>query len=161
MWPKPMYSECEIHSDPFSHAMPRADFYLIKSDRFRDDPLRLVCELARKAHDSDQPTLILTRDAAQAEAIDDALWAFDEDAYIPHQIAGREEDDEETPVLIVPPEIDASARTLIINLRDAAVTLPCERVLEVVPADESARDPQRQRWIEYKTRGFELNKHDM
>ena len=139
----------------------RADFYLIKSDRFRDDPLRLVCELARKANDSDQPTLILARDQAQAEAIDDALWAFDEDAYIPHQIAGSDEYDEETPVLIASPDIDAPARALIINLRDAAVTLPCERVLEVVPADESARDPQRQRWTEYKTRGFELNKHDM
>lgn len=141
--------------------MPRADFYLIKSARFRDDPLRLVCELARKAHDSDQPTLILARDAAQAEEIDDALWAFDEDAFIPHQIAGRDQDDDETPVLIASPEIDAAARVLIINLRDAAVSLPCERVLEVVPADESARDPQRQRWIEYRTRGFELNKHEM
>lgn len=141
--------------------MPRADFYLIKSERFRADPLRLVCELARKAHDSDQPTLILARDEEQAEAIDDALWAFDDDAYIPHQIAGSDEDDEETPVLIAPPAIDAMARVLIINLRDAAVTLPCERVLEVVPANESARDPQRQRWTEYKTRGFELKMHEM
>ena len=141
--------------------MPRADFYLIKTERFRKDPLRLVCELARKAHDSDQSMLILARDAAQAEEIDDALWAFDEDAFVPHQIAGRNEDDDEVPVLIASPDIDAPARALIINLRDAAVTLPCERVLEVVPADESARDPQRQRWTEYKTRGFELNKHDM
>ena len=141
--------------------MPRADFYLIKTERFRKDPLRLVCELARKAHDSDQPTLILARDAAQAEEIDDALWAFDEDAFIPHQIAGRNEGDDEVPVLIAPPDIDASARPLIINMRDSAVTLECDRVLEVVPADESARDPQRQRWTEYKTRGFALNKHDM
>ncbi len=146
---------------PLPISMPRADFYLIKSVRFRDDPLRLVCELARKAHDSDQPTLILARDAAQAEEIDDALWAFDPDAYIPHQIVGTDEDEDETPVLIASPEHDAPSRTLIINLRDAAVSLPCERVLEVVPADESARDPQRQRWIEYRTRGFELNTHDM
>jgi DNA polymerase-3 subunit chi len=141
--------------------MPRADFYLIKTERFRKDPLRLVCELARKAHDSDQPTLILARDAAQADEIDDALWAFDEDAFVPHQIAGRNEDDDEVPVLIAPPDIDAPGRALIINLRDSAVTLECERVLEVVPADESVRDPQRQRWTEYKTRGFALNKHDM
>jgi DNA polymerase-3 subunit chi len=141
--------------------MPRADFYLIKTERFRKDPLRLVCELARKAHDSDQPTLILARDATQADEIDDALWAFDEDAFIPHQIAGRNEDDDEVPVLIAPPDIDAPGRALIINLRDSPVNLDCERVLEVVPADESARDPQRQRWTEYKTRGFALNKHDM
>ena len=82
------------------------------------------------------------------------------DAYIPHQIAGNEDDDE-TPVLIAPPESDAPGRTLIINLRDAAVTLPCERVLEVVPADPSAREPLRLRWKEYQARGFQLTKHDM
>ncbi|HTA65403.1 MAG TPA: DNA polymerase III subunit chi [Xanthomonadaceae bacterium] len=141
--------------------MPRADFYLIAKPRFRDDPLLLVCELARKAHDAGSSTLILARDAEQAEALDDALWAFDPDAYIPHQIAGSDEDDDETPVLIASPDLDAPGRTLIINLRDAAVTLPCERVLEVVPADDSAREPLRQRWKEYKARGFELNKYDM
>jgi DNA polymerase-3 subunit chi len=141
--------------------MPRADFYLIAKPRFREDPLLLVCELARRACDAGSPTLILARDHEQAEAIDDALWAFDPDAYIPHQIAGSDEDDDETPVLIASPGADAPGRTLIINLRDAAVALPCERVLEVVPADESAREPQRQRWKEYQARGFQMNKHDM
>ncbi len=141
--------------------MPRADFYLIAKPRFRDDPLLLVCELARKAHDAGSPTLILARDAEQAEAIDDALWSFDPDAYIPHQIVGMDEDEDEAPVLIASPDCDAPGRALIINLRDEAVTLPCDRVLEVVPADESAREPLRQRWREYQARGFELNKHDM
>jgi DNA polymerase-3 subunit chi len=141
--------------------MPRVDFYLIAKPRFRDDPLLLVCELARKACDANSPALILARDAEQAEAIDDALWSFDPNAYIPHQIVGIDEDEDEAPVLIASPETEAPGRTLIINLRDEAVTLPCDRVLEVVPADESAREPQRQRWREYKTRGFELNKHDM
>jgi len=141
--------------------MPRADFYLIAKPRFRDDPLLLVCELARRAHDTGSPTLILARDAQQAETLDDLLWSFDPDAFIAHQIAGHDEDDDEVPVLIVPPESDPPGRTMVINLRDEAVVLPCERVLEVVPADDSAREPLRQRWKEYKARGFELNKHDM
>ena len=141
--------------------MPRADFYLIAKPRFRADPLLLVCELARKACDTGSPTLILARDAEQAEAIDDALWAFDPDAYVPHQIVGNDVDEDEAIVLIAAPGSDSPGRTLIINLRDDAVTLPCERVLEVVPADESAREPLRQRWREYQARGFELNKHDM
>ena len=29
--------------------MPRADFYLIDTPRFREDPLLLVCELAKRA----------------------------------------------------------------------------------------------------------------
>ena len=141
--------------------MPRADFYLIGKPRFRDEPLLLVCELARKAHDAGLWTLVLARDAAQAEAIDDLLWAFDDDAYVPHQVAGQDDEDELAPVLIAAPGTDAPLRPLLINLRDGAVEGSFERVLEVVPADDSAREPLRERWKQYKARGFEVNKHDM
>ncbi len=140
--------------------MPRADFYLITKERFRAEPLRLVCELARKAYDANLWTLVLARDAEQAEALDELLWDMGDDAYLPHQIAGDEED-ELAPVLIATPDIDAPLRTLVINLRDAAVQGSFDRVLEVVPADESARGPLRERWTQYKARGFAVNKHDM
>ena len=139
----------------------RADFYLIAKPRFLDEPLKLVCELARKAYDGNHWTLILARDAAQAEELDELLWAFDDDAYVPHQIAGTDEEDEVTPVLIATPDVDAPARTLVINLRDDAYAGQCERVLEVVPADPAARDPLRERWKQYKVRGFDVNKYDM
>ena len=141
--------------------MPRADFYLIARPRFAAEPLKLVCELARKAHDSGQPTLILARDMAQAEALDDLLWAFDPDAYIPHQIAGSDEDDDITPVLIVAPGTEAASRPLAINLRDEAWPAPCDRVLEVVPADPAARGPLRERWKHYQALGFDVKKIDM
>jgi len=140
--------------------MPRADFYLIAKPRFREEPLRLVGELVRKAFEANQWTLVLARDAEQAEALDELLWDMGDDAYIPHQLAGDEED-ELTPVLIATPEVDTPLRALVINLRDAAVSGACDRVLEVVPADESARGPLRERWTQYKARGFALNKHDM
>ena len=139
----------------------RADFYLIAKPRFREQPLRLVCELARKAHDANLWTLVLARDAAQAEALDDMLWDMGEDAYIPHQIAGADADEEEAAVLIAPPEVDAPLRPLVINLRDAAVEGSFERVLEVVPADDDARGPLRERWTQYKARGLQVSKHDM
>lgn len=141
--------------------VPRADFYLIDKPRFRQQPLLLVCELARKAYASDQPTLILARDMAQAETLDDLLWAFDPDEYLPHQIAGQDEDDDAAPVLIAPPELDVPLRPLLINLRDAAPQGAFERVLEVVPADPAARGPLRERWKHYQALGFALNKFDM
>ena len=141
--------------------MPRADFYLIQKPRFREEPLMLVCELARKAYDANLWTLVLARDAAQAEALDELLWAFDEDAYIPHQIAGTDDEDALTPVLIARPDTDIPLRSLVINLRDAPVDGVFERVLEVVPADDSARGPLRERWKQYQARGLELKKYDM
>ncbi|WP_159016558.1 DNA polymerase III subunit chi [Cognatiluteimonas profundi] len=140
--------------------MPRADFYLIAKERFREEPLLLVCELARKAYDANLWTLVLARDADQAEALDEMLWDMGDDAYIPHQIAGDEED-ALTPVLIATPDIDAAMRPLVINLRDGAVEGSFERVLEVVPADDSAREPLRERWKQYKARGLDLKKFDM
>ncbi len=139
----------------------RADFYLIAKPRFLEEPLRLVCELARKAYDGNHWTLILARDAAQAEELDELLWAFDDEAYIPHQIAGTDEEDDLTPVLIATPDVDAPPRALVINLRDEAYAGACDRVLEVVPADPAARDPLRERWKQYKARGFDVNKYDM
>jgi DNA polymerase III subunit chi len=139
----------------------RADFYLIAKPRFLDEPLMLVCELAKRCHATGKPTLILCRDAEQAETLDQLLWEFDEDAYLPHQVAGLDEDDDITPVLLATPDLDPGDRPLVINLRDAAFAGHCERVLEVVPADASAREPLRQRWRDYKTRGYEMNKHDM
>jgi DNA polymerase-3 subunit chi len=141
--------------------VPRADFYLIQKPRFREEPLRLVCELARKAYDANLWTLVLARDGAQAEALDELLWAFDDDAYIPHQIAGTDDEDELTPVLIAAPGTDIALRPLVINLRDAPVEGAFERVLEVVPADESARGPLRERWKQYQARGLEVKKYDM
>jgi DNA polymerase-3 subunit chi len=139
----------------------RADFYLISKPRFREEPLRLVCELARKAHDANLWTLVLARDAAQAEALDDLLWDMGDEVFIPHQIAGVDVDEDEAAVLIAAPEVDAPLRPLVINLRDAAVEGQFDRVLEVVPADDDARGPLRERWKQYKARGLEVNKHDM
>lgn len=140
--------------------MPRADFYLIDKPRFRENPLLLVCELAKMAYAQQIPTLIHARSQEQAEAIDELLWEFDPDGFIGHQIAG-DEDDDVTPVLVVPPEIDSPLRALVINLRDRTVPGEPDAVKEVVPADPAERDGSRTRWTEYKARGFELRKFDM
>jgi len=140
--------------------VPRADFYLIAKPRFRDDPLLLVCELAKKAFESGQRALVLVRSFEQAEQLDEKLWEFDEAAFVPHQIAG-DEDDAITPVLIVPPGADAADRTLVINLRDDCAPGLFERVLEVVPAEEDQRAGSRQRWKTYQHAGFDVKKFDM
>ena len=141
--------------------MPRADFYLIAKERFRTEPLLLVCELAKRGFAANLPILVLARDAAQAEALDDLLWSFDPDEYLPHQIAELDEGDDDTPILIATPDMDLPVRPLLINLRDAAPTGGFDRVLEVVPADDSARGPLRERWKQYQSRGLELKKYDM
>jgi DNA polymerase-3 subunit chi len=140
--------------------MARADFYLIDKPRFRDDPLLLVCELVKKAYAAEQPTLILARSQEQAEALDEKLWEFDDDSFIPHQLAG-DDDDSITAVVIAAPGVSAADRPLVVNLRDECAPGAYERVLEVVAADPAEREGSRVRWGEYKRRGFDVNKFDM
>ena len=140
--------------------MARADFYLIDKPRFRDDPLLLVCELVKKAYAAEQPTLILARSPEQAEALDEKLWEFDDASFIPHQLAG-DEDDAITAVVIAVPGVATADRPLVVNLRDECAPGAFERVLEVVAADPAEREGSRVRWSEYKKRGFEVAKHDM
>jgi len=140
--------------------MARADFYLIEKPRFREDPLRLVCELVKKAYAAEQPTLVLARSQEQADALDDLLWAFDDDSFIPHQLAG-DEDDAITAVVIAAPGIETADRPLVVNLREECAPGAYERVLEVVAADSAERDGSRVRWSEYKRRGFDVAKFDM
>ena len=140
--------------------MPRADFYLIDKPRFREQPLLLVCELVKKAFAAEQAVLVLARSQEQAEEIDQLLWEFDDDAFIPHQIAG-DDDDANCAVLIATPDFSPEDRALVLNLRDECAPGSWDRVLEVVAADTSERDGSRARWREYQQRGIELKKYDM
>ena len=140
----------------------RADFYMIANKKqFVEQPLLLVCQLAQKAIASNQPCLIFCESAEQADFLDDLLWEFDDDAFVPHQVVGTDEDEDITPVLLVGPESETPMRPLAINLRTELPPMGFERVLEIVPADEAARGPARARWLEYKKLGFKVTKHDL
>ena len=105
--------------------MARADFYLITTPRFREEPLRLVCELARKAVDAGLPTLVLVRSHEQAEALDDLLWDMGEDVYIPHQIAGAEDDEEDLPIEMTGEPSGLALHVLVDGgIRSHVMTLP-------------------------------------
>lgn len=138
----------------------RADFYLIAKPRFREQPLLLVCELAKRAYAAQLPTLILARSLEEAEVLDDLLWSFEADAFLPHQIAG-DEDDEVSAILIAPPGAQVTDRPLAINLREDCAEGSFETVKEVVAADPAEREGSRRRWAEYRRRGYEVRKFDM
>lgn len=140
---------------------PQADFYLIGNrKRYVEQPLLVVCKLVQKAIAGGQPVLVLVRDRAQAEELDDLLWSFEPEAFLPHQIAGGE-DDGEVEVLVVPPNCNVPNRPVIINLRDEPVEGEFLRVLEVVPAAEDARSGSRSRWRAYRERGLALSSHKL
>lgn len=136
----------------------RLEFYAIEKPRFRGKPLELVCVLAQKSFESNTPVLLLVDSLEYAEALDELLWSYSDDAFVPHQIAG-DPDDDDCPVLIVPPGVDTPARPLLVNLRQ----LPADhqgvaRIIELIPDDDSEKQAARQRWSAYKQRGLDPQK---
>ena len=132
--------------------MTRIDFYQLDAARHAWD--QVVCRLCEKAWEQRQPTLLLTEDAAQSRHLDQRLWTFSDDSFVPHDI--EEADDFATPILIHDRPEPRGDRHLLINL---APEVPeyfaqFERVIELVTDANRAR--ARQHYSFYKERGYPL-----
>jgi DNA polymerase III subunit chi len=128
-------------------------FYELVSPKFQADPLLLVAKLAEKAFETEASCCILVRDDAQAEDLDDKLWSYSEDSFLPHQIAGQEDDDE-CPILIITPGFATPARDVTINMRNEEVTQFGTRLLEIISLDEAEKEAARARYKKFVAKGL-------
>jgi len=128
-------------------------FYELSSAKFQADPLLLVAKIAQKAFETQASCVILAADEAQAMALDEKLWSYSDDAFLPHQIAGQDDDDE-CPVLIVAPEFTCPIRDVTINLRSVSPTQFGTRLLEIIPLDEAEKNIARARFKAFISAGL-------
>jgi DNA polymerase-3 subunit chi len=63
----------------------RVDFYVLKGDTERRRWL-VACRLAEKAYLADQRVVVLSASHAEAAALDELLWTFDERSFVPHRL---------------------------------------------------------------------------
>ena len=141
--------------------MPRIDFYVLPDQRDNGRAL-LACRLADKAYSLGHTVYLLAASEAQAAALDDLLWTFRQDSFIPHErypLAGAES----SPVLvsaILPAEATAQ---VLINFTEA---LPegferFERVVELVDQHPDVLAQSRERFRQYRERGFTPETHKL
>lgn len=139
--------------------MTEVDFYVLPGDA---EPQReqFACRLADKAYRLGHRVFIHTGSAEQTRQLDDLLWRFQQNSFVPHSIY-QEAGDSPPPVLLAhDAEPDAGPQVLI-NL-SAEVPLffsRFERVAELISADSSARERGRGRYSFYKERGYALRTH--
>lgn len=139
--------------------MPRADFYILDTDT---DPERFACSLANKAWKQGHTLHILAPDRDAALGLDGLLWTFHDISFLPHAMLGNDEAGE-VPITIGWPEETLPQGDVLINL---TAQLPDQaggftRVAEIVAADEGLRRQARERYRQYRERGFELHSHDL
>jgi DNA polymerase-3 subunit chi len=129
----------------------RVDFYEM-GGRF-SDPLYVAGVLVSKAWPATKDIAVVGS-AGDLAKLDEQLWAQPEGRFLPHDRAPAK-----APIQLL--EKAPAEAGILINL-DPAALLPegrYQRVLEIVPPDESLKQKLRERWMAWKERGAELQHH--
>lgn len=137
--------------------MTRVDFYILDSDSEQQRDL-YACRLIEKAWRLGHRVHVLAPSMENSRALDDLLWSFRPDAFIPHAVlpAGKS-----TPVHIGHDCAAAIHHGLLINLQP---TLPehfgrFERLAEIVTQAPDALAGSREKFRFYRDRGYDINHH--
>ncbi len=140
----------------------RVDFYVLKSAGAKQR-WAFACRLTEKAYLKDLKIVVVNETLADAQALDDLLWTFNERSFIPHKVCLDEQSmDPATPVhLTVQSAIPAA--DLLVNLGSR---LPAEfqrypRIAEVIDADDERRRLGRERFKAYRDLKLPLETHQI
>lgn len=141
----------------------RVDFYVLKSAAAKQR-WAFACRLTEKAYSRDLSVLIVNDTPADARALDDLLWTFNERSFIPHDICTDENPvDPATKVHLTAPPAPAPRADLLVNL--ASCLLPdwerYPRIAEIIDADEERRRLGRERFKAYRELKVNLTTHQL
>ena len=138
----------------------QVDFYVRPGTS--SDALELfACRLVETAWKRGHEVLVLADSDAAARRLDNLLWTFREESFVPHRRVGAGDPPAGEPVVVSTPGIRDGNLDVLINLTP---TVPEEsaraaRIAEIVPDRGAGRDTGRRRYREYRDRGFELKTH--
>ena len=125
----------------------RVDFYVLKSAAARQR-WAFVCRLTEKAYLKDLKIVIVSDTLADAQALDELLWTFNDRSFIPHKVCLDEQSVDPATAVHLTVETALPTADLLVNL---AQRLPAQfqryaRIAEVIDADEERRRLGRERF---------------
>ena len=141
--------------------MIRADFYLIDASAPQAG-WQLACRLLDKAYQQKAQALVLCPDQGTAEQMDELLWTYKDDSFIPHNLIG-DGPNKAPPIQIAWDGIPGHHRNILLQCTPA---LPegferFKRLLFVVVNDEALRADARAIYKQLREAGATLNVHEM
>lgn len=121
----------------------------------------LVCILTRVQWRLGKTILIACDDWSQAVRIDELLWKFDNDSFLPHKLYNNKNQDRNTPVLIYWAQCcyNNVERYLLINLMNQHMDFffNFNEIIDFVPTESKLKKRARIRYKFYKDMGFNLS----
>lgn len=139
--------------------MTQIDFYVLKaSDHLA--ALHYCCRLTEKAFRAGHRVYIHVSDAQEASQLDDMLWSFRPDSFVPHEVFDGQGTAD---VAIGYGDSPGDHMDVMVNL---ALDTPAffsrfKRLGEVVYQNPERLQALRSRWKAYKDSGYPLKKHDV
>lgn len=139
--------------------MPAASFYDLPATLLTpQEQMRAICRVINKVWQVVGEADILCADLATAQSVDDMLWTFQADAFIPHGLGARDS----VRIHYQQPWPDACVVAVLFALQNLPEPLPaCERLVDFIPAESNARDLARERYKTLKNIGYTLQVHTL
>jgi DNA polymerase III subunit chi len=134
----------------------QVDFYVLQ-DEAQSAEL-LACKLALMAWEHGKRIMVLVSSDADCQRLDKLMWEYPQGRFLPHAPAQGLS----APVRIgTISELTGQATEVLINLTAAAISEPgrFQRLLELVPANDSQREASREKFREYRAHGLEPATH--
>ena len=141
--------------------MTRVDFYVLQSDLYQDRH-QFACKLTEKAFKQGNKILLATSDEQESHLINDMLWDFSPQSFVPHSMIG-DQDVPDEPVLISHSDDIRQHHDVMINLRKntPGKFSRFHRLAEIVIQDDEILTATRKNFGFYKSRGYPINTHKL
>lgn len=139
----------------------RVDFYLLDSNQ-ADTHWLVACRLLEKAYYKGHSVFVFCDNQQDAERLDELLWTFREDSFIPHNLEG-EGPEPPPPIHIGHSKAPRRFNDILMNLSKdiPAFHHQFKRVIELVPNEESAKELSRARYKAYRQEGCDMHTHQV
>lgn len=137
---------------------PRVDFYVLNHNKEQAIVL-LACQLLEKAYLHRHTVFVYCDNVQEAENLDELLWTFKEDSFIPHNLQG------EGPIPPPPIQIGcAEPKGFTDILMNLSASIPpfsvqFRRIIELVSGAETAKEISREHFRQYKLKNYALHTH--
>lgn len=135
----------------------KVTFYELTQSDEQDDGHFFLCRLIEKAWSLGHYILVLSNNDAVMRALDEKLWQFSQESFLPHGIYGEVS---YSPVQLsteIPANASRQVRDILINLTDSAPAPAAEfkRIIELVPFSEHKKNQSRVRFKQYRAMGLQ------
>lgn len=142
--------------------MTRIDFYVL-SGHTLDKRLEFCCKLIEKAYKNRLSICVYHSNLSVLEQLDEMLWAFKSESFIPHKISNSSEHEQSKMVYLTDQSPPEQISDYLINLDNKIPSFfsHFKRLSEIVSQDQETTLATREHFKQYRSKGYPLTTHDL